>query len=206
MIKKIVISLLFCLVITGCAGRSDTISIDAGADGEKTEEARQTKADEASSGESEVSEPADADGIYIYVCGWVKKSGVYRLPRGARACDAVEAAGGFKKKADRDYVNLAEALSDGQQIYIPSKAEVSVSNSGTSAGTGSTEGSTGGRINLNTATREELMTLTGIGEAKADAIISYREQAGLFSRIEDIMNISGIKEGVFSKIKDDITV
>lgn len=133
--------------------------------------------------------------VCVHVCGAVKSPGVYELPVGSRICHAVELAGGFRKKADSAGLNQAELLVDGMQIYVPTKAESKAAEDGQSA-----------KVNLNTASREELMTLTGIGEAKADAILAYRDKHGRFQKIEDIMNISGIKEGMFAKIEDDITV
>lgn len=132
----------------------------------------------------------------VYICGAVKKPGVYSFPEGARVCDAVEAAGGLKKKALPDAVNQARVLIDGEQITIPSKSNKQTT----------TSSETGEMVNINQATAEELMTLSGIGEAKAQMIIAYREENGFFSSKEDIMKISGIKEGVYNQIKDDITV
>ncbi|MDD6211664.1 MAG: helix-hairpin-helix domain-containing protein [Clostridiales bacterium] len=163
-----------------------------------------------------------ASEICVHVCGYVQRSGVYALAAGSRVRDAVNAAGGFKKDADREYWNLAETVMDGEQIRIPSLEEASsmeADGKGSAAGNGSSNekgagsGTDTGRIdsadslvNLNTAGKEELMTLTGIGEMRADAIISYRENSGPFTSIEEIMNVSGIKEASFQKIKDHITV
>lgn len=133
--------------------------------------------------------------ICVYVCGAVKNQGVYDLSAGSRVYEAVEAAGGFEENADREAVNQAEVLEDGMQLTIPTKQE------GKEA-----EEAKDDKVNLNTATKEELMSLSGVGEAKADSIINYREQQGKFKRIEDIMLISGIKEGLFRKIKDFIKV
>ena len=116
---------------------------------------------------------------------------------------AVKAAGGFTEDAAREDINQAEKMKDGQQIYVPSKKEAEES----SAGTGSTNGKdSSGKININTAGKEELMTLPGIGESKAGDIIAYREEHGPFSKTEDIMKIQGIKEGIYSKIKDSIAI
>ena len=123
--------------------------------------------------------------------------------------ELVDAAGGFTENAARESVNLASKVSDGMQITIYNKEEAASLPAGSGAAGGNTgQGGTSGSglVNLNTATKEELMTLKGIGEAKAEDIIRYREKSGGFKKIEDIMKISGIKEAGFQKIKDDITV
>ena len=171
-----------------------------------------TPADTANSGRGEQ--------ICVYICGEVCVPGVYMLPEGARICDAVEAAGGLTQEASRDYWNLAERLVDGAMISVPTEAEAK-ERLGAGAGQGASEmtgqktlsdgadiaaSSDDSRVNLNTATAEELMTIPGIGEAKAKAIVSYRQENGDFSSIEEIMNISGIKEGLFRQMKDYIMV
>lgn len=152
--------------------------------------------------------------IAVYVCGAVNSPGVYELEASARVFQAVEAAGGFRDDADQEWVNQAQFLQDGGKIRIYTRQETEQMRQAgmeegsllpqDQAGEAQTEGQ--GLVNLNTATKEELMTLPGIGEAKAEAVIAYRQEQGGFSSIEDIMNISGIKEAVFSKIKDRITV
>lgn len=139
-------------------------------------------------------------GVYVHVCGEVKKPGVYVFSAEPRVVEAVERAGGFTKKADRDCINQAETLADGMQLFISPKAK-KTGKTAQKPETGRTD-----KVNINTASKKELMTLSGIGESKASQILSYREEAGKFQKIEDIMNISGIKEGVFGKIKDKITV
>lgn len=152
--------------------------------------------EKGTSEEEETNEAAEM--IFVHVCGEVKQPGVYELDAGSRVYMALDAAGGMTEAAAEDVVNQAEALSDGQQLYIPSKEEYM--NQSVQA-----EGSDGGKLNINKASKEELMTLSGIGEAKADAIIRYREENGNFQSIEEIMEIEGIKEGVFQKIEDGIT-
>ena len=154
-------------------------------------------------------ENSEKSGVYVYICGEVIKPGVYELSGDSRIYEAVDAAGGFTENAARESVNLASKVSDGMQITIYNKEEAA----SLPAGSGSAVGNTGqggtsgsGLVNLNTATKEELMTLKGIGEAKAEDIIRYREKSGGFKKIEDIMKISGIKEAGFQKIKDNITV
>lgn len=145
----------------------------------------------------------DEGKIWVYVCGQVASPGVYELPEESRIYEAVESAGGILEQGAEESVNLAEKASDGQRIYIPSKEEAAAMPAETPD-----EGSSGGmndeRVNLNTADKEELMTLTGIGETRAEAILTYREENGSFHSPEDIMNVQGIKEGIYEKIKEQI--
>ena len=135
----------------------------------------------------------------------MKSPGVYELEPGSRIYEAVRAAGGMTEAADEYYLNQAEVLNDGQQIYVPSKEEIEAEEKILGKPEEiKEEGSK--KVNLNTASKEELMTLTGIGEAKADSIIRYREENGGFQNPEDLMKIEGIKSGVFNKIKEQITV
>lgn len=170
-------------------------------------------------GETETAgqEDGQAAEIVVHVCGAVKYPGIYHLPESARVYEAVEAAGGFREDADSEWLNQAALLQDGEKLKIPTAEETSLwKTSGMTepeaffgAGEPGTQGGDGQeeeRVNLNTACREELMTLPGIGEAKADAVLAYREEHGKFQKIEDIMKISGIKDAVFLKIKDRITV
>jgi len=139
----------------------------------------------------------------VYVCGSVMNPGVYEMPEGSRLFDAISKAGGYSKDAADGALNLAKLIEDEEMIYVPSVNDI---NSGNSEFAGFIEG--GGEkselININKATKEELMTLSGIGESKAELIISDREENGKFTTIEDIMRIRGIKEGLFNKIKDNI--
>lgn len=140
--------------------------------------------------------------IYVHICGEVKKPGVYTFDREPRVIDVVKKAGGLTAKARQDCVNMAEVVTDGTQLVIAAKGERSKAGEKKQK----TDESDSNKININLASKEDLMTLSGIGESKATQILSYRESNGKFSKIEDIMNISGIKEGVFNKIKDYITV
>lgn len=147
--------------------------------------------------EKESAKQVEESTLFVHICGEVEKPGVYELPEGSRVYEAVEEAGGFTEDAAADYVNLAQILEDGWKIEIPSKE-------------GQTEVFAGiaddGRVDINTAAKEELLTLPGIGESRAESIIAYREKSGGFSRIEDIMKVEGIKEGMFAKMKDKICV
>lgn len=155
---------------------------------------------------SSPTEKPEEAAVYIHVCGQVKKPGVYVFTREPRAIEAIEKAGGFTKKADSSSLNQAAIVTDGTQLMIPAITDLqSVMDSKTETDAKVSVQKTD-RVNINTASKEELMTLSGIGESKASQILSYREENGFFQKTEDIMNISGIKEGVFGKIKDRITV
>lgn len=119
--------------------------------------------------------------------------------------EVVEKAGGFKKNAATSGINQAELVEDGTQIVIENRGDTKTSG-GNPLGQEQPEQEKSGLININTATKEQLMTLAGIGESKAMSIIAYREEHGKFKKIEDIMNITGIKNGVFDKIKSQIRV
>ena len=137
--------------------------------------------------------------VCIYVCGQVNTPGVYYLKTDARIADAIEAAGGATELACIQLLNLADSITDGQRIYVPSEDET-----GSSLISGSSAGNA--LVNINTADISQLTTLPGIGESRAQSIIAYREENGAYGAIEDIMNVSGIKESAFSKIKDYICV
>lgn len=139
------------------------------------------------------------DLILVYVCGAVVNPGVVELPAGSRAADALEAAGGLLAGARTDYVNLAARLEDAQKLYFPTEEEADeLIREETAAASGI--------ININTAGVEQLCTLPGIGEARANDIITYRKEHGLFEREEDIMQVAGIKESSYAKLKGKITV
>jgi len=146
--------------------------------------------------------------FYVHICGEVVSPGVYELKEGSRVFQAIEKAGGVTDQAAAEYLNMAEQVKDGMKIVVPGKEEVEAAKArgeiSLQAEASSNVQKT--KVNLNTATKEELMTLRGVGEAKAADILKYRESQGGFQKIEDIMKISGIKDAAFQKIKDDITV
>lgn len=148
--------------------------------------------------------------LFVHVCGKVNQPGVYGLPEGSRVWDAIEAAGGFQEDGAREYLNLAELVRDGMKLDVPSESQAQEwKEQGVMPAAGHGPGIVSGaaaKVNLNTASREELMGLRGIGEARAEDIIRYRETFGGFKSIEDIKNVSGIKNAAFEKIKDSITV
>lgn len=137
--------------------------------------------------------------VCVYVCGAVENPGVYYLLEGSRVDDAIKAAGGFTTDADSESLNLALSVKDGEQIAVKTVSEAA------SEAASKAEASDG-LININTASEAELTTLPGIGSTRAAAIISYRETNGPFAKKSDIMNVSGIKEASYEKIKDLIKV
>ncbi len=143
---------------------------------------------------------------YVYICGAVVHPGVYKLNAGSRIYEVVSAAGGLLDNACEDSINQAEEVTDGQMIKVLTQDEAQGQEIPEREEDAGSSREADGKVNLNTAGAAELMTLPGIGEAKAGQILSYREEKGGFSSIEEIMNITGIKEGVYSKIKDYITV
>lgn len=144
------------------------------------------------------------NGIYVYICGQVNNPGVYLVEKDARIYQVVEAAGGMTKKAKKNYLNLAEMVTDGQQIEILSKKEYKKLNYNNSAKEQESNEHEA-LININTATVEELQQISGIGETKANAIVEYRKSNGGFENIEDIKNVSGIGDATFEQMKSQIT-
>jgi competence protein ComEA len=142
--------------------------------------------------------------IRVHVTGAVNEPGLITLPKGACLADAIEKAGGLIEGYDQNLLNLSEPIADGQRIHIPRLDEQSISNfnQGRSI-TFSTEESL---ININTADFETLCLLPGIGPTKAQAIIQYREENGLFLDITDIQKVKGIGPTLFNTIKDQITI
>lgn len=146
--------------------------------------------------------------VVIYVTGAVKNPGVVELNSSQRLKDAIELVGGFTEDADIGSINLAEFVKD-EQHYVVTKIGETPSPQTVSSNTGTTTPNTANNnalININTATKEELKSLNGIGDALSQRIIDFREQNGAFSDIESIKNVSGIGEKKFEGIKDYITV
>jgi competence protein ComEA len=142
--------------------------------------------------------------LVIDIKGAIVKPGVYEMQSGARVHQLIKEAGGLKNDADELAINLAAPLEDGMVVYIPTKGEVS-ENPLTATTPNEQEGNQE-KVNINLATSEELQTLTGIGPSKADAIITYREENGDFKSPEGLMEVSGIGEKSFEKIKGEITI
>ena len=188
---------LLCLM-SGCGNNEESILLSESM-GAKQEESRQEDAGKSGE-EADITKEREKEQIYVQVSGAVAKPGVYALDEGSRIFQAIELAGGVTESADTGSLNQAEVLSDGQMVYIMETGEEEREDSLPLAEQDD------GKVNLNTATESELMTLPGIGEAKARSILAWREANGSFTQIEDLMKVEGIKDGVFSKIKDSVKV
>lgn len=139
--------------------------------------------------------------IRVHVTGAVNVPGVYTLPDTARVEDAIQAAGGLLQEVDPQSLNLAASLTDGQRLTIPSSQQVTLTDEGRGI---SIDSST--LVNINTAGFSELDALPGIGEVKAQAIINYRQQNGLFTALEDLMKVEGISMSLYEDLKGLITL
>lgn len=169
--------------------------------------------DAPESSEPPVEEPSEAAPamIAIHVVGEVAEPGVVELPEGARVGEAVEAAGGLTSEAVPGRLNLAQRLNDGEQVFVSASVDPpsEVVPAGGASGGGSRSApdeQTGGQVNLNTATAEQLETLPGVGPATAEAILAWRQANGRFTRIEELQEVDGIGPKTFARLKSLVTV
>lgn len=166
--------------------------------------------------EEDVIKDKDAGGnIVVYINGEVKSPGVYTLKENSRVENVIKAAGGFTEKADKEKINLAKKLKDEDYILINKKVDESNNNINNSNNDISneevkskTEASSkkSDKVNLNTATKEELKTIPGVGDVTAQRIVDYREEKGSFSSIEELKNVERIGDKTFEKIKEYIDI
>lgn len=206
--RKILYTMIFLLIsytVSGCTRAKDPVLFESEIETNTSPEKIALESNEESSNPNQetLEQPTT---IYVDVCGAVVHPGVYILSSQARVYEAIDMAGGFTEDAATFYVNQAQPLKDGQQINVPTIEEAAHLPLSTEAAPEESGTNEGNLVNINTASAEELTTLSGIGVAKAEAIIAYRQTHGRFQTIDEIKNIEGIKEGVFNKIKDKITV
>ena len=204
------------LLLCGCAGKND-LEIVTGSEEAAPEVSGQAETlQESGVQEPDSSEPAQISGqaeespIYVQVTGAVKQPGVYELSKGARVFEAIEKAGGMTEDAKAESINQALEVSDGDMIVLYTQQEwqqMQTDNGAEkTAQSASSESEDDERININTASLDQLCSISGIGQSRAQSIITYREQNGAFGSIEEIMKVNGIKEGLFQKIKDKIKI
>ena len=162
------------------------------------------KGGEAESSQTEEAPEQAERTVFVHVAGAVVAPGMYELREPARVQDAIAAAGGFAEGAAEQSVNLARTLTDGEQIMVAEVADPALSPSGNVPQTSGAV--VAGKVNINLASSSELQTLSGVGEATAEKIITYREAHGSFKSIEELKNVSGIGDKKFEKLKDAIVV
>ncbi|WP_124061254.1 helix-hairpin-helix domain-containing protein [Gordonibacter sp. Marseille-P4307] len=167
---------------------------------------REIERDSASTVNSVNEEPRS---ITVQVSGCVQKPGVYALAEGSRVNDAVDLAGGLASDAADAGLGLARVLADGEEVHIPSKDDadrVAPSAEGSAPSARSNPGSQGGRVNVNTATVDELQSLNGIGPSLAKRIVAYRTEHGRFSAVDQLTEVPGIGQKTLAKLKDKLAV
>jgi len=201
---NLLMKLCFILLLAGCSKKEETTlkKLEPQQEVVQQEETQDGTQDDR---QEDTSTKLQGD-IVVHVCGEVLEEGVYTLPAGSRIYQAIEQAGGMTDLAASTYLNQADFLTDGQSIVVPSKDEVEQGQFAVQTGVFQEQNAVSGKVNINTATKEELMTLTGIGESKAMSILDYRETNGKFQAIEELKNISGIGNATFEKFKEQITV
>ncbi len=185
------------MLATGCGRSDEAVSVLLAGAG------RESSYDLALSLDAEETE---TEKIAVYVCGAVNRPGVYYLPSGSRACDALTEAEGFDADADTEYVNLAQKVEDGQLLKFLTLEETALAREASVYAGASASAQVSSGVNINLAGAELLKTLPGIGDVKANAIIAYRTEHGPFAQIGQIKQVNGISDSLFEKISDLITV
>ncbi|WP_350299523.1 helix-hairpin-helix domain-containing protein [Peribacillus frigoritolerans] len=184
--------------------------LQQGEDPADTEDIFSISEKEAEIEQSENETAAEPVIIKVDVKGAVKSPGIFTAQAGDRVIDLISAAGSFTDKADKNKVNFAQIVEDQMVIYVPEIGEEvtgSLENIPVgSYGDAATMGASGGLVNLNTATQEDLETLTGIGPSKANAILEYRETVGKFKEVDELKKVTGIGDKTFERLRDSISV
>lgn len=204
--KKILWMLLPVLIFVGC-GMQDSILKRGQPETGSLEEQQDTETvynveSETQNEKPEQEEKSLQEWIYVDVCGAVRNPGVYRIEAGSRVFQVLEQAGGCTEEASLETVNQADLLTDGQKIRIYTKEEAGQMEKKLQE----EDPLLDDRVDINRAGKEELMTLTGVGETRAQAILAYRETHGSFSSVEELMQVEGIKEKTYEKLKDQIRI
>lgn len=186
-----------CFIMSGCSLKSKDVKWEL--DDTASSATQAMNGNESPQSPIEDTKVKEPKMILVHICGEINNPGVYELAENSRLYEAIDAAGGMTNKADKEFLNLARTVTDGEQICVPDKYSANqvrdLQNTSKSK-----------LININTASEKELTSISGIGESRANAIISYREKNGQFKKIEDIKKVQGIKDSLFNKIKDKITV
>ena len=198
-ISYVLFSIVFTLTLIGCGKESSDVFVFEPTTLTVDDEVRkEVYMDESIA----ISQPT----ILVSIQGEVVAPGVFMLREGARIYEAINAAGGFTDNADSESINMVYPLSDGMQIVVPAKNTLTETVASVMTGGLTDSEIATKKVNINTADLDELTTITGIGNKRAMDIIAYRNAGGHFDKIEDIMNVNGIKQSTFDKLKDEICV
>ena len=205
--KKKILWMLLPVLIFVCCGTQDSILKRGQPETGSLEEQQDTETvynveSETQNEKPEQEEKSLQEWIYVDVCGAVRNPGVYRIEAGSRVFQVLEQAGGCTEEASLETVNQADLLTDGQKIRIYTKEEAGQMEKKLQE----EDPLLDDRVDINRAGKEELMTLTGVGETRAQAILAYRETHGSFSSVEELMQVEGIKEKTYEKLKDQIRI
>lgn len=205
--RYIFISLLVIILIIGFVNsylkKDDELLIESETIEEVDKLDKSDKDKEVVSSEETIIE--EKSSIFVHITGAIKKDGMYELESGSRLNDLVEMCGGLKEDADILQVNLSMILEDQMRIHIPKKGEAADNSSAQLTNIGQGAEPSSGKVSINTATLDELMSLPGIGEKRALEIIEFRKSKP-FNNFEDLLNISGIGDKTLEKLKDLVKV
>lgn len=210
-IKSVILIMMLTVMlgITGC-GKEKPVLVQVAKEAATDEAGKaenSTDMDVKTDNKTEQEPAAGANGLcYVHICGAVMEPGVYEVPAGSRVYEVIERAGGFTAEASTDYRNQAGIVTDGEQIKILTVQEAVEVSTQEIQGEDKSVPAVSNLVNINTAEEAVLCTLPGIGSGKAASIITYRQEQGAFTKIEDILKVDGIKNGVYTKLKDRITV
>ena len=156
--------------------------------------------------QEEAREQAEDTTIFVHVGGEVASPGLYEIAESARVNDAIVAAGGFTDEAQRDALNLARTLTDGEQVVVPSQVSGEGAAAASSQSEGSSASASGGKVNINTASADALDSLPGVGKSTAEKIVADRDANGPFKTTEDLKRVAGIGDKKYAQLADLITV
>lgn len=195
--KQIILLGIVVLILLGCTACKSTSYLEKQSDlsSEDTSEDATDSADTTEETEKKTE-------IYVQISGAVADPGVYTFPADSRVYELIEAAGGLLPEAYDVSLNQAERLSDGQKIHVYTKEEAAEGLVPTEESSSTSDG----KVNINTASTEELTSLKGIGQTRAESIVAYRQEHGAFAAVEDLKAVSGIGDATYQKIADAITV
>ena len=195
--KQIILLGIVVLILLGCTACKSTSYLEKQSDlsSEDTSEDATDSADTTEETEKKTE-------IYVQISGAVADPGVYTFPADSRVYELIEAAGGLLPEAYDVSLNQAERLSDGQKIHVYTREEAAEGLTPTEESSSTSDG----KVNINTASAEELTSLKGIGQTRAESIVAYRQEHGAFAAVEDLKEVSGIGDATYQKIADAITV